>query len=315
MMYQVLTATEGLSYGDWLSFRRLGIGGSDASIVCGVNRYTSSIELWMDKTGQFPCQEAGEPAYWGQQLESLVKTEFTKRTGIEVTPVHQILQSETYPFMLANLDGICECSKHGTCVFEAKTASAFKSSEWDNKIPPEYMLQVQHYMAVTGYKGTYIAVLIGGNQFDWRFIARDDELIDMLIQLEHDFWEHVKTKIPPIPDGSEASAKFLNELFPESIEKSQIPLPDEAVGLICQYDNACEQLERYTEQKREAENLLKLMLGKNENGTSGNNVLTWKTVTQEHLDTKAFKEEHPGLFLKYTKQATHRRFSIKHEEE
>ena len=90
----VLTSTENLPYEDWLTYRKQGIGGSDASIVCGVNRYRSPVELWMNKTGQLQEEEAGEAAYWGTQLESLVRAEFTKRTGIEVQIVRQILQNE-----------------------------------------------------------------------------------------------------------------------------------------------------------------------------------------------------------------------------
>ena len=54
------------------------------------------MELWMEKTDQIPVQEAGEAAYWGTLLEALVRTEFTKRTGIEVRQVNQLLQSEEY---------------------------------------------------------------------------------------------------------------------------------------------------------------------------------------------------------------------------
>ena len=56
-----------------------------------------------------------------------------------------------------------------------------------DSIPDEYQLQIQHYMAVTGYAGAYIAVLIGGNTFRWKFVERDEELISMLIQFEHVF--------------------------------------------------------------------------------------------------------------------------------
>ncbi len=113
-MFKILTSTEDISTEEWLEYRRLGIGGSDASVVCGINRYKSPVELWMEKTGQWPNQEAGEAAYWGHQLESLVRDEFTSRTGIEITLVKQILQSEAYPFMLANLDGICQHPNYGT---------------------------------------------------------------------------------------------------------------------------------------------------------------------------------------------------------
>ena len=310
-MFNALISTEGLPYEDWLAYRRLGIGGSDASIVCGINRYKSPLELWMEKTEQMPYQEAGEAAYWGTQLEALVKTEFTKRTGINVAPVCEILQSETHPFMLANLDGTCQHPIYGTCIFEAKTASAYKNGEWDDAIPDEYVLQVQHYMAVTGFRGTYIAVLIGGNTFKWKFIERDDELIAMLIQLETEFWGQVQDLIPPPLDGSEASAKFLNERFPNSVPLSSIDLPSAAAALICQYDDACEKVDQYTEQKQLAENQLKQMLGEHEIGTVGDRLITWKSITQERLDSKTLKAEHPVLYKKYSNQTSYRRFSIK----
>lgn len=311
MAFKVLASTENMPYTEWLEWRKKGIGGSDASVVCGISRYKSPVELWLDKTGQIPSAEAGEAAYWGTILESVVRTEFSKRTGIEVQCVNQLLQSEERPFMLANLDGICEHPKYGTCVFEAKTASAYKTGEWDDAIPDEYQLQIQHYMAVTGYRGAYIAVLIGGNTFRWKFIERDEELIAMLINLEENFWNCVQTNTPPPMDGSEASAKFLAERFPDSVPKSQITLPDTAAELLAQYDVACEQLAVITEKKTEAENKLKEMLGDNEIGTVGDRIITWKSIVQERLDSKTLKAEHPTLCKQYTAKTIYRRFTVK----
>ncbi len=311
MPAKVLVSTENMPYEKWLEYRKLGIGGSDASVVCGVSRYKSPVELWMEKTGQMPQQEAGEAAYWGTQLEALVRAEFTRRTGVEVRLVKQILQSEEHPFMLANLDGVCETEDHGNCIFEAKTASAYKTGEWDDTIPDEYMIQVQHYMAVTGYRGAYIAVLIGGNTFKWRFIPRDDELIAMLIELEVQFWDHVQNVTPPALDGSDASARFLARLYPDSVPRSQITLPDEAAEVLDLYDEASEQLETVTQRKQEAENRLKQMLGENEAGISGGRIVTWKSVTQERLDSRTLKVEHPALYQKYTNKTSYRRFSVR----
>lgn len=311
MGFKVLAFTDVMHYDEWLEWRKKGIGGSDASVVCGINRYKSPIELWMDKTDQIPYQEAGEAAYWGTLLESVVRTEFTKRTGIEVKEVKQILQSVEHPFMLANLDGECVHPDYGICGFEAKTASAYKASEWEDSIPDEYQLQCQHYMAVTGYQGFYIAVLIGGNTFRWKFIERDEELISMLIELETVFWNHVQDLTPPTLDGTKASAQFLAERFPTSQPKSRIALPGVAVALIQQYEAACEQLEAITEEKMKAENQLKQMLGEYEIGTTDSHILTWKTITQERLDSKTLKTEHPTLYKKYANKSTYRRFSIK----
>ena len=311
MSFTVIANTETMPYTDWLDYRKQGIGGSDAAVVCGISRYKSPVELWMEKTNQMPDQEAGEAAYWGTQLESLVRTEFTKRTGIEVEHRMELLRSDEHPFMQANLDGTGVHPELGPCIFEAKTASAFKAGEWEDGIPDEYFLQVQHYMAVTGYKGTYIAALIGGNTFRWKFIPRDEGLIAMLVQLEADFWQHVQSETPPPLDGSNASARFLAERFPNSMSNSRIELPNQAEHLIHQYDEASQQIKLLTERKQEAENLLKEMLGSHETGTSGDHLVTWKNVVQERLDTKTLKAEHPTLYKKYANPTSCRRFTIK----
>lgn len=93
-----------------------------------------------------------------------------------------------------------------------KTASAFKAGERDgDNIPIEYLIQVQHYIHVTGYSYAFIAVLIGGNDYRWKVIKRDGNLISALIKLEADFWNHVQRCIPPEIDGSEATSKYLSK--------------------------------------------------------------------------------------------------------
>lgn len=100
-------------------------------------------------------------------------------------------------------------------------------------------------------------------------------------------------------DGSEAAAKFLSERFPNSVAKSKIKLPEPAIELIRQYEIACDHVNQYAQQKQEAENILKNMLGNNEIGTADDRVITWKSVAQERLDGKTLKIEHPTLYKKY----------------
>ena len=54
MPAKILVSTEDMPYADWLEYRKQGIGGSDASVVCGINRYKSPVELWMEKTAPTP---------------------------------------------------------------------------------------------------------------------------------------------------------------------------------------------------------------------------------------------------------------------
>lgn len=52
MNANILVETEGLSHEEWLRWRKKGIGGSDVSAILGINKWTSAIELWLDKTNQ-----------------------------------------------------------------------------------------------------------------------------------------------------------------------------------------------------------------------------------------------------------------------
>ena len=159
MSAKMLVKTADLSRADWLRYRTMGIGGSDVSVIAGINPYRSVYQLWLEKTGQTePAERDNEYTHFGTILEPVVRKEFTARTGLKVRQKHMILQSEEHPFMLANLDGVINLDGK-MCIFEAKTASAYKLDDWQSDIPPEYMLQVQHYMAVTGAAKTYIAVL------------------------------------------------------------------------------------------------------------------------------------------------------------
>ena len=308
---KIIEIPEGQTRKEWLDQRRKGIGGSDAAVVCGISRYKSAVELWMDKTGMNPEDFDSEAAYWGRTLEKTVREEFEKRSGLQVRIVPYMMQHDEHHFMLANVDGEVDDPDHGKCIFEAKTATIFKSHEWEVEIPEEYYLQVQHYMAVSGYKGAYIAALIGGNRFLWKFIERDEKVIDLLIRLEEQFWHYVEDgEIPPI-DGSDASKNLLARLYPEAEAEKTIILPDDALELISEYENASEQEKRICDRKEEAANKLKSMLESAESGRVMDRIVIWKNVRSERFNSKELKEREPELYRDYVYTTTYRKFIIK----
>ncbi|HAA3503588.1 TPA_asm: hypothetical protein GEI81_16165, partial [Listeria monocytogenes] len=184
----VLASVKDMNRTQWLLTRRLGIGGSDAGIIMGLNQYKTAFELWLDKTDQvLPDESAGEAAYWGNQMEEVVAKEFEKRTGKKVRRSNMMYQHSEHDFMLANVDRFVVGED---AILECKTASAYLAKEWEaDEVPATYLVQIQHYLAVTGKSKAYVAVLIGGNKFIWKEIERDDELINQIIAFELDFWE------------------------------------------------------------------------------------------------------------------------------
>ena len=307
---KVVVKTSNLTREEWLKYRTKGIGGSDVSIIAGINPFKSVYQLWLEKTGQVePEEEGSEYTHFGTLLEPIVRKEFMERTGIKVRQKHMLLQSEEHPFMFADLDGVI--NENGElCVFEAKTASAYKQEVWEEEVPAPYILQVQHYMAVTGAKKTYIAALVGGNHFFYHVVERDEEMIAEIIVMEKYFWQnHVMGGVEPVPDGSEATTRYFNERFRNSNGET-IELPDEVLPVCEKYDNLTRQIKELETAKNAAANQLKSYLGEAEAGTVGDRKITWKSVSKNSVDTKRLKSEHPDIYTDCLTQSSYRRFLV-----
>lgn len=311
-MAVILASTKDMPREEWLKLRKQGIGGSDAAAIAGFSPYRSAYAVFLEKTGQLPDEEAGEAAYWGTTLEDIVATEFTKRTGFKTQRRNAILQHPEHAFMLANLDRYVMDPERGRGILEVKTASEYKRGDWDGeKVPDAYMIQMQHYLAVTGLQFGYFAVLIGGNKFRHTLVQRDDRLIEALIQLEADFWKRVEENRPPDPDGLDATGDLLNALYPESQPLSEMDLPPHAVDLLAQFDAAKAEEEAAKLRKEEAANRIKALMGEYEIGWCGDRKVVWNTVKSERLDAKAFKAAHPEIAAKFLKPSQYRRFEVK----
>ena len=302
-----------LSYAEWLQVRRSGIGGSDAAAALGLSPWKSALELWQEKvSNQSQPHQENEAMIWGRIMEPVITKEFVRRTGFTVTPMRSMLQATSWPWMLADLDGLIEDPQRGTGIFEVKTASAFKQDEWaEGCCPDAYMLQLTHYMAVTGLSYAVICVLIGGNKLQWASLDRDDELIAILVQLERRFWQYVLTQTPPPVDGSTACAELLSRNYPASSNTTPLILPAESDNWIQDYLKAKTEEEIAAERKRLAENRIKEVMKEHEKGTSpSGRQATWKTVQSTRIDSARLKKEEPALFEKFTTTSTTRRFSI-----
>lgn len=307
---KIFKKTTELDKSEWLKERRQGICGSDAAIILGLNKYRSVLHLWKDKTGQLPIEEVeNEYTHFGNVMEPIIKKEFTKRTGLKVRAKNAILQSVEYEFMLADVDGLVKEEDGSVSLFEAKTASEYKKTIWEKGVPEEYLAQVQHYLCVTGLKKAYVCAIVGGNSYFCHEVFRDESYIRVLVQKEQEFWECVKQCVAPIPDGSQATADYLSETYPESNE-SETELPFEAESLVANYIGVEATIKSLTEKKNEIANQLKGMLMDNERGHTGEHVVKWITVQKQTLDTKKVKDFLGEKYEDYLTSISYRKFSV-----
>lgn len=306
------TSTLDMSRQDWLELRKSGIGGSDAASILGFNKWKSAFQLYIEKTSDFVEEIDNEFIYWGNVLEDVVATEFARRTGKKVRRRNQMLRHDDYPFMTANLDRVVVGER---AILECKTTSQYNKEAWEgDNVPAAYICQVQHYLAVTGYDKAYIAVLIGGNNFVWKEIERDDEFIELMIEHEKNFWEnHVIANVPPAIDGSPSASEFLSKMFPKD-DGSAMMLDSQMATIIEAIESLKAEEATLATQRKEYENQLKLTLGDAAEGHTPAHKVTYKSYISTRIDTTRIKKERPDLYEEYSKQTTARRLTIKREE-
>lgn len=310
-MGQVLTL--GMSRKEWLKERQTGIGGSDASAILGFNPWKSPFELYIEKTSDQVQEIDNEAIHWGNVLEDVVAEEFTRRTGKRVRRRNQIFRHKDHDFMIANIDRDVVGER---ALLECKTTNAFNRDAWEGEqIPSAYMCQIQHYMAVLDYEKAYIAVLIGGQKFVWKEIARDDEFIELMIERLKHFWEeHIQKGVAPEIDGTPSASEMLNKMYPEDDGSTIMLKIDEAEMLIEAIESIKAEVKEKQSLQKEYENKLKLMIGDARTGVTPRFEVRNITVTSNRLDTRKLRKEQPDIAEKYTNQSKYRRMTIREVE-
>lgn len=305
-----ILSTKDMTHEEWLKARQSGMGGSDAGTILGVNKWKSKTQLFFEKVNsELKQQVDNEFIYWGNILEDVVAKEFETRTGKKVRKNNKMLRHPEHEFMLANLDRVIVGEK---ALLECKTTSQYNIDQWkDDEIPASYLCQIQHYMAVTGYEKAYIAVLCGGNQFIWKEVSRDDELIEIIINAEKDFWyNNVLAGVIPEIDGSDATKDFLNHMY-KDIDETEVQLSDDVETLLTALEQVKQEEKELKELKTQYENKIKHILGNNLAGKTSGYQITWKPQVRKTLDTKKIREIYGEQLNPYYKETETRVLKIK----
>lgn len=296
MQYCELILPADASREDWVRARMKGIGGSDAGSILGLNHWKSSVTLWAEKTKRIqPDDISGSMAVEaGTRLEPVVAQWFADETGKKVQR-RGTLRSISHPFMLANVDRWIPKEKVG---LEIKTTNAFSAKEWDgDEIPSSYYAQCLHYMAVTGAPYWYIAVLIGGQDFRWKTIPRNEEDIKLLMDEEAEFWKHVQDgTMPDHIDGSDSTTHTLSRLYSGSDEKI-LDITEAASDILDKYDELTEQKKKIDASIQECKNGIMALMGESETGTISGRKVTWKKGNpRETVSLSEIKKKSPDTY-------------------
>ena len=292
-------STLNMSREDWLAHRRNGTGGSDVAGILGISPYENAtpFHVWMDKTARTDGIEEKESMSWGNILEDPIAREYAKRTGQKVERVNRMMWHDN-GISFANVDRRIVGTKR---LLEVKTAGLRLAHLWgetgSDEVPDWYLLQVQHYLSVTGYEGADIAVLIGGQELRIYHIERDDELIAMIDAAVVEFWEYVKTDTQPTASPSVNAAKLLYGVR----QKLDTIQNDNAVDLIDDLKKVQGEIKELQASETALKGELADTIGEHEAvaDTGGKILATWKYQASSRFNAKKFKEDHPKLHGEY----------------
>ena len=301
----------------WLKLRTTGIGGSDAGAIMGMNKYSSPLTVYMQKKG-IDGFKGNLSTEWGHILEDPIRKKTAGELGIDICTVPGMYTSEEYPFMNANLDGLCHADHQvevGGKVVEGWGGHEIKTSATgdgftSDEIPDSYYCQVQHYMAVTGLNWFILTVFfLNTKQGRHYVIPRNNDFIySKLIPAEKDFWEnYVLAENIPEPIGVDSELEYIKNLPVDE----QITLDADAEEIIAAEREIDKQIKELSKQQAELKNKILLKLAELSIGFDkadkttaiGQNYrLTYNTQVRKSIDSESLKKA--GLYDQYTKESS-----------
>lgn len=299
----------------WLADRKHGIGGSDASAICGINPYMTKTDVYMDKLNISDELETNLAMRFGTSNEPFLANEYLALKGDKFSLREpKMTYSDEYPFMFANIDRILyngNATSNPICGVEIKTTNVRNEHLWGeqgtDQIPEIYNVQCQHYMAVRPDLAYFdVVVLVGGSDLRIYRVERNPELITTLIRIEKEFWEkNVLLKVAPEIDHTESSKQLLSYLHPKD-NSQEIEADEKAVELAIKYLGFDNLIKDLTIKKDKHKNLLKEIIGDNRKlshpdfhfiwstSKDGTNI-DWESIVKELAPSKEIIDRHTTL--------------------
>ena len=292
--------------------RNLGIGGSDASAVMKLSRYSTPLDIYKQKLGGKSSFSGNMRTAVGSFMEDFVRKMVSQMSGIEFIKPHKNLRifHKKYPWMRCNLDLI---TKDKSIIGEVKVV--VESDDWGeegtDEMPTEYLIQCAHNRVSSAshfnidYKEFHLFVLITkkwGDPVIKHYIYRKNEKFETnMIGTQKHFWlNYVEKEVePPFFTLKEASHHF------DDVKDDSMIADELTLELYERHKTLTQEIKALKNQ----DEMVKVQIAQNLSDKNtllnfdGKPLVTWKPQTANKFDTTRFKSDKPELYLAYTKQS------------
>jgi len=238
---KVLLENIHLQRDEWLKLRKNYIGSSEIGTICGLNPYSSPLQLWRYKTGRDSPREDNDFLWLGRRMEPVIGELFEKRTGIKVEAANTLYKHDSIEFASASPDFFID---NRTAIVETKNRAASQKDKYlDGAAPYTDHLQLNWQLGVCGLKSGYVAALVGASPKDF-FTPKfefSQEIFNQSLELAEKFMHCVKTDTEP---KALAMDRDLIEATVNRVPNKTSQLPDDAKELIEGYTKAKKEIEK-----------------------------------------------------------------------
>lgn len=181
-----------------------GIDDLDIAAIMGEDKNRGIGDVYLEKINLTDevtkcdgiLERTSEANYWNSTFDEMIAMEYSLRSNKRIRKGYKQLIDQEHGFMVTNNNRkvvgensilICKCE------------NIFFPMNWNGEeLPASYVLEAQHCMRVSKAEKCYIASLLGGKKFVYKEILRDDNLINMIVEIEKDFWiNNILNGVPP----------------------------------------------------------------------------------------------------------------------
>lgn len=298
---------------EWLRLRRLGIGGSDALAVLGLDPWKTRMHVYLDKTGDERAeQEQTDRMRWGQLEEAPIAEWFTERTGIKVRRCG-LMMHESRPWQRVSVDRLT--SDGG--VLEIKNTNYHRRGEWEDAlgeiVADGAEAQGQHALAVTGMPHVWFAACVGGEPPVFRRIERHEAFIASLTEAEEEFWALVEARTAPALEGR-ASADLISRMYPAADSGKSVELSAGHVALLREYLKELRNESAARVRKAEIKAQVTAVMGDAAFATSdGEPAARWSNRSKTSVPKDGIavlREKYPDVAAEVIRESGYRQFDV-----
>ncbi len=304
--------------------RTKGIGGSDIHHLFSLKPYGCARKLWYEKRGIEPDYPffGNKATERGSKLEAIVANEYREETGRELR-----ISQKCYTYggwatghidlkLTGGRDG-SDDSEEGSPnpgVLEIKVPGMhmFRKIKREG-LPGAYILQLQHYLMLTGWSwGSYAIFWADGWELLTFDVDKNDKLISEIVKAGTSFWNDVLGNNPPFrlketdPRCGKCSYRTTcqGQHMLESAEESEKTEPVECLAIPLQeYLEAKEACNQADENLTAIKERIKKYLGKTVEALTIGGKIIYRPIETMRWNTKLLEKDHPELVEKYKQKS------------